>query len=374
MNTERLRADRLRADRLRTERLRTDRLRAERLRSHRLSAPAASVADAAAHMTATQAQEFWGGRWALAARTASHPTLSEVDAAFDRPGSLVRSWTQRGTLHIVPARDLAWMLEVTGERQTKQYAGIHRSLGIDADMLARAEAAVRPVLAGGNRITRPEFGQVLDAAGIDPSGMRGNHIFSALALRLVVVLGPVVPREGGPTRDQYVVAPEEWIPDAAAPDDPLAELFVRYLRGHAPAGLDDFGWWAGLPKGLAQRARDGAGGRVAEVDEGIFALTETAPRRREVDRVRALPPFDEYYLSYADRTTACAPEFVQRIGPSMNGIVKPVLVADGEIVGVWSHSVAVGKHHLPPVPEPFGEADDAGVAAALARFARFITG
>lgn len=58
----------------------------------------------------------------------------------------------------------------------------------------------------------------------------------------------------------------------------------------------------------------------------------------------------------------------------MNGIVKPVLVADGEIVGVWSHSVAVGKHHLPPVPEPFGEADDADVAAALARFRRFITG
>src|SRR5690606_36837851 len=44
-------------------------LRAQRLRSHRLSAPAASVADAAAHLLATQAQEFWGGRWALALRS-----------------------------------------------------------------------------------------------------------------------------------------------------------------------------------------------------------------------------------------------------------------------------------------------------------------
>lgn len=351
-----------------------DRLRSERLRHHRLSAPAASVTEAATHMTATQGQEFWGGRWALAARTRGAPTLSDVDAAFAEPDGLVRSWTQRGTLHILPARDLSWILRVTAERQTKQYAGIHRSLGIDADMLARAEAAVRPVLADGNRITRPEFAAVLSGVGIDPSGMRGNHIFSALALRLVVVLGPVVPRESGPTRDQYVVAPEGWITDSAEPDDPLAELFVRYVRGHGPAGTGDFGWWAGLPKGLSQQARDGAGDRVVEVEEGLFVAAGPAPRRARVDQVQALPPFEEYYLSYVDRTTPCAPEFTRRIGPSMNGIVQPVLVADGEIVGVWSHSVAVGKHHLAPVPELFGDADAVAVEAALGRFARFITG
>lgn len=351
-----------------------DRLRSERLRHHRLSAPAASLADAAAHMTATQAQEFWGGRWALAARTRGNPTLSQVDAAFAEPGGLVRSWTQRGTLHVVPARDLAWILRVTGERQTKQYAGIHRGLGIDGDMLSRAERAIRPVLAGGNRVTRPEFSTVLAGVGIDPSGMRGNHIFSALALRLAVVLGPVVPRESGPTRDQYVVAPEDWIPDAAEPADPLAELFVRYVRGHGPAGIADFGWWAGLPKGLSQQAREAAGDRVVEVEEGLFVAAGPAPRRGAVDPVQALPPFEEYYLSYLDRSTPCAPEFTQRVGPSMNGIVKPVLVADGEIVGIWSHSVAVGKHHLPPVPELFGDADATAVDLALARFARFITG
>lgn len=351
-----------------------DRLRRERLRHHRLTAPAASVLEAASHMTATQGQEFWGGRWALAARTKGHPTLSEVDAAFAEPGGLVRSWTQRGTLHILPARDLGWILRVTAERQVKQYAGIHRSLGIDAEMLRRAESAARSVLAGGNRITRPEFGAVLEGIGIDPSAMRGNHIFSALALRQVVVLGPVVPREGAPARDQYVVAPEEWIADAVEPADPLAELFVRYLRAHGPAGLGDFGWWAGLPKGLSQRAREGAGDRVAEIEEGLFTVVDSPPRRSSVDAVLALPPFEEYYLSYLDRTIPCAPEFTQRIGPTLNGIVRPVLVAGGEIVGVWSHSVAVGKHHLAPVPELFAAADPAAVEVALARFARFVTG
>lgn len=348
-------------------------LRRERMRRHRLTAPAPTVTEAAAHLTATQAQEFWGGRWALAARADGEPLLSDVDAAFER-GGLVRSWTQRGTLHILQGRDLAWMLEVTAERQRRQYAGIHRGLGITADDLDQAERVVRSALAGGNRLTRPEFAAVLGGSGIETAGMRGNHIFSALALRAAVVLGPVVAREGAPTRDQYVVSPDDWIDGSAAPADPLAEMLVRYLDAHAPAALADFGWWAGLPKGLTQQAREGAGDRVVEVADGLFAPADAGPAQQETASVVALPPFEEYYLSYLDRTVPCAPEFARTIGPSMNGIVRPILVADGEIVGVWSHSVAVGKHALAPVPELFAAADDDDVDAALARFSRFITG
>lgn len=355
----------------------TDLIRRERLRRHRLTAPAASVAETAAHMTATQAQEFWGGRWALAARTASHPTLREVDAAFAEPGGLVRSWTQRGTLHIVPSADLPWILSVTAERQRRQHAGIHRSVGIDADVLARAEAVTRAALAGGNRLTRSEFADVLTGAGIDATPPRGNHLFSALALRLALVLGPVVPRDGAPTRDQYVVAPEDWLGMPTQPADAEAELLVRYLRGHGPATLDDFGWWAGLPKRVTQRARDSAGDGAVEVAEGLFAESGPGPEEAQADAVRALPPFDEYYLSYRDRTVPCSPAVAARIGPTMNGMVRPILVADGAVVGTWSHSLAVGRHHLAPTADLFGEAGpvaEADVDVALTRYARFLAG
>jgi hypothetical protein len=96
------------------------RLRAARLVHHALVVPDAGLGAAARRLTATQAQEFWAGRWAR------HPhggevTLTDVDDAFAR-GVLVRSWTQRGTLHIVAAEDLAWILELTRERQ-RQAAG-----------------------------------------------------------------------------------------------------------------------------------------------------------------------------------------------------------------------------------------------------------
>ncbi|WP_294980805.1 DNA glycosylase AlkZ-like family protein [uncultured Microbacterium sp.] len=84
------------------------RLRAARLVHHALVVPEAGLGAAARRLTATQAQEFWAGRWALGIRTAGEPTLTDVDRAF-AAGGLVRAWTQRGTLHIVAAEDLGWI-------------------------------------------------------------------------------------------------------------------------------------------------------------------------------------------------------------------------------------------------------------------------
>ena len=70
----------------------------------------------------------------------------------------------------------------------------------------------------------------------------------------------------------------------------------------------------------------------------------------------------------------CAPEFLAHVGPSLNGIVRPILVARGA-VGVSNHSVAVGRHADAPVPELFapGAATDAEIGAALDRYRAFIT-
>jgi hypothetical protein len=352
-------------------------LRATRLRSHRLSAPASSVAEAASHMLATQAQEFWGGRWALAARTCDHITIRDVDAAFDR-GEVVRSWTMRGTIHAIPARDLAWVLSVTGERQSRQAAAVRRAEAIDDDEILRAETAARRALAGGNRLTRKELFEAFEASGVATAKQRGYHLLVALSLRAVVCQGPVVPRDSGPTREQYLVLTEEWITDAPTPADPLAEMFFRFIASHGPAGARDFAWWSALPLGMARRAAEAASDRltvVAEEPEPLYVAAFVPEVDGTAPDVVALPPFEEYYLSYADRTVPCAPEFLKAIGPSMNGIVRPILVARGEVVGVWTHSVAVGRHADAPVPELFtpGAATDAEIGAALDRYRDFIT-
>ncbi|GAB3600418.1 winged helix DNA-binding domain-containing protein [Microbacterium tumbae] len=349
-----------------------DALRAERLRSHRLTAPAATIAEAASHMLAVQSQEFWGGRWALASRTRREPTIRQADALFDS-GELVRAWTQRGTLHIVPARDLAWMLRVTGERQLRAAAPRYRELGLDGEVLALVERSIRAALRGGNGLSRAELFAVLLGAGIDPAGQRGVHAIQNLALRGIVCQGPVVVRQGGVSREQLFVLVEEHVEESADPADPAAELFVRYIEGHGPASVVDFAWWSGLTLSTCREAAERATARVTEIADGLFRAVR-GPRRSPVPQVLALASFEEYYISYVDRSVAGAPERLAVIGPGRNGMVRPILLAGGQVVGAWRTSTALGRHTEHPDVELFDDVAEEHVSAALARYAAFVAG
>lgn len=365
--------------------------RRARLASHRLTARADTIADAARWMLAVQAQEFWGGRWALALRTRGAerhrtPGLSAVDRAFD-DGTLVRAWTQRGTIHIVPAEDVEWMLGLTADRQLAQAAGRHRQLGIDDEAVRAAENAVRIALRGGARLTRAELFAVFESAGESAAGQRGVHLLQSLVLRRVIALGPTIDRGPGlPRREQYVVLAEDWLPSAPAPADPLAEFFVRYAEGHGPASAEDFAWWSGLALGQARRARDAAQGdpRIVEIGDGEYSSAAPTAATR-ASGVIALPSFDEYYISYADRGLVASEAARSAIGPGVNGMVRPTLIAAGSAagaaagraVGTWTHSLAVGRHSEHPVGALFdtseeGGVDEEAVAVALADYRSFL--
>ena len=196
----------------------------------------------------------------------------------------------------------------------------HADLGLDAEVMSRAEGVLVAALRGGGALSRAEAFAALAAGGVDPSGQRGYHILFALSARTILCWGPVVENPGKATREQRVVLVDEWIAEHPRPSDPLAELFIRYVHSHGPAGPADFAWWAGLPLGIARQALEGAADRVAPVDVGGETLyvsprpARTNPRARECF---VLPPFEEYFLSYADRTRVCAPELLAAIGPGL---------------------------------------------------------
>jgi len=109
--------------------------------------------------------------------------------------------------------------------------------------------------------------------------------------------------------------------------------------------------------------------------EPLYHCRSRASRRLpSAPRVIALPPFEESYISYADRTVACPAHLLGEVGPARNGIVRPILVAAGEVVGVWSTSLAAGRHARLPgarvlVPD---RVEASEVDAALARFSHFL--
>ena len=64
---------------------------------------------------------------------------------------------------------------------------------------------------------------------------------------------------------------------------------------------------------------------------------------------------------------------VQRITPGSNGVFRPIVVIDGQIVGTWKRTLK--KYTVAIVPSPFaalGGAEEHALAVAAERYARFL--
>lgn len=339
------------------------RLAAQRL----VGEPHPDAVEAVRWATATQAQDFFAARDAVALRTGGR-SLDDVDAALNA-GSVVRSWPMRGTLHLVPAEDLGWMLTLGAPRVATAAATRRAQLGLDDATLARARRTAVAALQGGGRVSRDGLMKLWRDARIDTSDQRGAHLFGALAREGLVCLGP---REG---RGQAVVLLDEWVthPRGLDRDEALAEWALRYYRGHGPATVRDFAWWTGLTLADARRGVSEVADRLERVEvDGVEhllgaetpALLDAAPL--DAPAVLLLPAFDELLVGYRDRTAVLPAEHLDKA--ISGGMFRPTVVAGETVVGTWRRPARPGGA---PVTTPFTTFSPAVTAAVRAAWAAY---
>ncbi|MCU1417942.1 MAG: winged helix DNA-binding protein [Schumannella sp.] len=310
-----------------------------RLASLRLSALGIARAHApnplaAVHgLLAMQAQDYAGALWSVGLRVPGS-TVTTVEEAL-ASGQIVRSWPMRGTLHLVAADDLGWMLGLTGQRMVRAAEGRRRSLGLGAADFVRAEELLRAELSGGRTASRAELFAALDAGGISPAGQRGVHTLGQLAQTGVLVQS---------TKDNWRLL-EEWVPQPRRlePDEALREFALRYALGHGPVTARDFAWWSSLTLTDARAGLAAAADELAtlSVDDETYYLRpglEPAP-----PALHLLPGFDEFVLGYTDRTAQLPKEQFLTIVPGGNGVFLPTIVVDGQIVGTWKRAKSTSK-------------------------------
>jgi hypothetical protein len=308
-----------------------------RLVAQRLAGPRPSTpGEAVRRLTAVQGQDFPGALTSIALRTADR-RRKDVEAALDE-GEIVRSWPMRGTLHVLAAEDLPWMLELLGPRMLAGSAGRRRGLGLDEAIYAQARDLTGRELSGGRALRRRALLDAWAAAGISVDGQRGAHLIGYLAQTGVICLGPL---DGG---EQSFVLLDEWIrsPHRLDRDEALGELALRFFTGHGPATVADLARWAGL---TLRDARAGLAvarpGLTALQVDGVEHLLdpETPDRlaacRDEARQILLLPGFDEFVLGYGDRRAILDPEFAERIVPGGNGMFRSTVVHDGRVLGTW---------------------------------------
>jgi Winged helix DNA-binding domain len=308
-----------------------ERIRSLRMQAQRLTAPIRnSVPDVVRHMVGLQAQDTRMTRLLVRPR-ASGVNATSVDRAC-QDASVVRTWAMRGTLHMVAAEDLRWIVDLLGPTFIARSRPRRRQLGLPDDLCEDATEVMVEVLAG-KQLSRAALVEEVRAYGIPvQDGQAHAHLVAYAAMRGVICRGP--DRADEPT---YTLV-SEWVTAqrTLGPDESLAEFARRYLKAHAPAGLDDFATWSGLPVRQARRAIE----LVAEEFEETITIAGNAwlyPDRQREPRARAallLGHFDPYLLGYRNREFALNPAFAKRVQAG-GGFIQPTVVVDGQVVGTW---------------------------------------
>jgi hypothetical protein len=350
---------------------------AYRLAGHHLveRAPNKDLARVVGDICGVQAQVMSLAELQVAVRVDSR--VEDVREALWKRKTLVKTWLMRGTLHLVPSKDLplfsaamsrygmrntnAWLkwMQITEPELTDLIDAIGGAL--DGQALTREELIAK---VGKGRPERVQLAMKSGWGGVlKPVARRGLLCF-------------------GPSRGQSVtfVGPEQWLGTwrEMDPDASLIEVARRYLRAYGPATKSDFTRWWGTWPGVGKTAWAGLEGELVTVSvEGHHADMLATDLRRLANQppVRAalfLPGFDPYVMGHSSRDHLVERSYLSRVSRTA-GWISPVVLVDGRAVGTWSHEVVKGSlrvtvqpfKRLSPQTLPELRARAESIAAAL---------
>jgi Winged helix DNA-binding domain len=334
----------------------------ERLTAQLLAGPPAhDPVVVAGRLLAVQGQDPRGFRLAVRSRT-SGLTAADVDRALSDDRSLVVTWLNRGTLHLVRSEDYAWLHALTAPAHVARVLRRLDQEGVDASGAERAVAAIERSLAAEGPLTREQLGERIARTGVRTVGQALIHLLALASLGGLTVRGPVL--DGA---HAYVLV-HDWLGELRAIDRDiaLAELARRYLSGHGPAEDRDLARWSGL--GLRD-ARAGLAAIASELEQRADGLVDLARRPPPADLPppRLLGAFDPVLLGWTSREPVVGEH---QAAITVNGIFRPFALVEGRAAGTWT--MPGGRVAL----KPFGllrSADAAALEEDAADVVRFLS-
>lgn len=323
--------------------------------------------DLVAYFGAMQAQEHAHSKWGIGVRLPG-----STDAAIEKAihnKTIIRTTVFRGTLHLVAAADVRWMLQLIAPSIKARMGSMMRKLEMDEALLQKTSQHIAKALQGGNHLTRKELIILLEEKGINTDDHRMNHIIYHAAVNGIICNGPLSGKQF-----TYTLL-DEWLPGTTTFDKQtsLVTLAKRYFISHGPATLADFAQWAGLSVTDANAGLEGAQSALKslEVNNTTYWM---APGKKQTppDTALLLPAFDEYFIGYKDRSTLIDMQFAKKV-MTINGIFNPLMVSNGQITGTWKRTFK--KDSVAIVTDPFKPLKKAGLKAfepAAQQYADFL--
>jgi hypothetical protein len=301
-------------------------LLAARLAAQRLSGPrSVDVLDATRHLLAVQAQDPRAARLALRVRVEGGHS-SAVDRALTVDRSLVITWVNRGTLHLVASQDEPLLHALTTPQLRAASDRRLRQEGVSPAAAERGIESIVSALGRDGPMPRDELRAVLERARVPTAGQATVHILFRATVDGLLVRGPVIKGEHA-----FALA-ADWLGERPKldRDRALAELARRYLTGHGPADERDLAKWAQVS---LRDARAGLGAIASELvrrPDGLVDLRRGEPP--PLPPPRLLGPFDPLLLGW------CSRELVLGGNTKVvttNGIFRAIALVAGRAAGTW---------------------------------------
>ncbi len=326
-----------------------------RLRRHHLvyRAPLKSLADVVSDVVGVQAQLMSAAQLALWARVEGI-TLEDVTKALWKERSLVKTWCMRGASHLLATADFPICIGGLLRKGLRRERGWLARYGLNQ---AEAEAMIRAVVEAldDEVLTRKELAQRVVAVLGSKAKRWVEHSWGGI-VKLACLQGLVC---FGPNKGKEItfVQVDKWLPQLKDVSEEEAEerLLRRYLHGYGPAGLRDFAAWSGMTVGEAVPILERLGSEVVEVEiegriglalrDDLEELQNAALDDDERQCVRLLPSFDCFMLGHKDKSHLVDKAYYKRVYRKA-GWLSPVVLANGHVIGVWSHKQKGKRLHI----------------------------
>jgi uncharacterized protein YcaQ len=341
-------------------------------------APAGAWLDVAGRVCGLHAQVQSSAELTLWARV-DELDRATVTTALWTERSLVRTWAMRGTLHLLPARELAMWVGAQGVLKPRyETAPWRKAFGMSSAEAVAVLDAIRTAL-DGEPLTRDELGDAVARITGEPRlGEATRGSFGTMP-KLAALRGDVcfAPPKGQKVR---FTRPDRWLGGDWEPEPAraaMAAVLRRHLAVCGPASRETFERWFGMSSAAqAGKLIAALGDEIAPVSvEGwdawmLAADAGEAAAAAPGGHVALLPAFDQYVVA-APRDDS--PLLAAALRPRVfrpQGWLSPVLLVDGRVAGVWKHERTAGT--LVVTIEPFEDPGADVRAAAEAQAQRLL--
>jgi hypothetical protein len=283
-----------------------------------------------AHFGAVQAQDYSMALWAVGLRM-KKPIQRIVESSINS-GEIIRTHILRPTWHLVHKNNIRWMMELSAPNVKKATQYVDKKEGLTDELFKKAWLIIERQFKDVENLTKDDIMSCLSSHNITVSNLLATQIIIRAELEMRLC--------NGEKKGTYALF-EKRVPAAAkiSKAEATTKLASLYFNSHGPATLKDFAWWSGLSTAEAKIGLAELGSQLeyftyndvkyyyVGIEHKIFNYTTSA----------LLPCYDQYTVGYSESREIVLPVNLDSstIG---NGIFKPIILCDNEIVGTWAKS------------------------------------